>query len=87
MLGALGRSGVRVDWGFFRALVNHSADVGGLSAGGALADGDGSAALTAVLALVSGPPAIRRHGSPRGTEAETDALVDELPPGFRRSAA
>ncbi len=31
--------------------------------------------------------AVRRHGSPRGAEPETDALVDELLPGYRRSAA
>ena len=31
--------------------------------------------------------AIRRHGSPRGAEPETDALVDELLPGYRKSAA
>lgn len=31
--------------------------------------------------------AISRHGSPRGVEAETEALVDELIPGYRRSAA
>lgn len=31
--------------------------------------------------------AIARFGSPRGAEAETDALVDELLPGYRRSAA
>jgi len=26
-------------------------------------------------------------GSPRGAQAETDALVDELLPGYRRSTA
>lgn len=31
--------------------------------------------------------AVRKHGSPRGAEAETDALVDELLPGYRKSAA
>lgn len=31
--------------------------------------------------------AVRRHGSPRGAAPETDALVDELLPGYRRSAA
>ncbi|HZO68248.1 MAG TPA: hypothetical protein VFB74_24890 [Kribbellaceae bacterium] len=31
--------------------------------------------------------AIRQHGGPRGAEAETDALVDELLPGFRRAVA
>jgi LysM domain-containing protein len=31
--------------------------------------------------------AIRRYGSPRGAEPETDALVDELLPGYRKSAA
>lgn len=31
--------------------------------------------------------ALARHGSPRGPAAETDALVDELIPGYRRSAA
>ncbi len=31
--------------------------------------------------------AIRQHGSPRGAEAATDALVDELAPGYRKSAA
>ncbi|TDO47827.1 transcriptional activator [Kribbella sp. VKM Ac-2527] len=31
--------------------------------------------------------ALARHGGPRGAEAETDALVDELLPGFRRPAA
>ncbi|HEU4946246.1 MAG TPA: hypothetical protein VFT31_03735 [Kribbella sp.] len=31
--------------------------------------------------------AIAKHGGPRGAEAETDALVDELLPGFRRPAA
>lgn len=31
--------------------------------------------------------AVRKHGSPRGATAETDALVDELLPGYRRSAA
>ena len=31
--------------------------------------------------------ALARHGSPRGAEAETEALVDELIPGYRRSAA
>lgn len=31
--------------------------------------------------------AIRQHGSPRGAEPETDALVDELLPGYRKSAA
>ncbi len=31
--------------------------------------------------------AIAQHGSPRGAEAETDALVDELVPGYRRSSA
>lgn len=31
--------------------------------------------------------ALARHGSPRGPAAETDALVDELIPGHRRSAA
>jgi hypothetical protein len=31
--------------------------------------------------------AIARFGSPRGAEAETDALVDELLPGYRRGSA
>jgi hypothetical protein len=31
--------------------------------------------------------AVARHGSPRGVTAETEALVDELLPGYRRSAA
>ncbi len=31
--------------------------------------------------------AIRQHGGPRGAEAETDALVEELLPGFRRAVA
>jgi hypothetical protein len=31
--------------------------------------------------------AIAHHGSPRGAQAETDALVDELLPGYRRSTA
>ncbi len=31
--------------------------------------------------------AISRYGSPRGAEAETDAVVDDLVPGYRRSAA
>ncbi len=31
--------------------------------------------------------AIRKHGGPRGAEAETDALVDELLPGYRRAVA
>ncbi|TWD84370.1 transcriptional activator [Kribbella amoyensis] len=31
--------------------------------------------------------ALSKHGGPRGPEAETDALVDELLPGFRRPAA
>ncbi len=31
--------------------------------------------------------AIARHGSPRGAEPETDALVDELLPGYRRGSA
>lgn len=31
--------------------------------------------------------AIDRHGSPRGARAETDALVEELIPGYRHSAA
>jgi len=31
--------------------------------------------------------AIARHGSPRGAQPETDALVDELLPGYRRSTA
>ncbi|MBA3308631.1 MAG: hypothetical protein H0U28_01030 [Nocardioidaceae bacterium] len=31
--------------------------------------------------------AIARFGSPRGAEAETDAVVDQLLPGYRRSAA
>ncbi|MEJ7628243.1 MAG: hypothetical protein WKF54_01490 [Nocardioidaceae bacterium] len=31
--------------------------------------------------------AIRRHGSRRGAAPETDALVDELLPGYRKSAA
>lgn len=31
--------------------------------------------------------AIRRHGSPRGAQPETDALVDELLPGYRKPAA
>lgn len=31
--------------------------------------------------------AIARHGSPRGAEPETDALVDELLPGYRKAAA
>ena len=31
--------------------------------------------------------ALRRHGGPRGAEAETDALVDELLPGYRRAVA
>jgi hypothetical protein len=31
--------------------------------------------------------AIGKHGGPRGAEAETDALVDELLPGFRRPRA
>ena len=30
---------------------------------------------------------LRRHGGPRGAEAETDALVDELLPGYRRAVA
>ena len=31
--------------------------------------------------------ALTRHGGPRGPEAETDALVDELLPGYHRPAA
>lgn len=31
--------------------------------------------------------AIGRFGSPRGAQAETDALVDELLPGYRRPSA
>ncbi|ONI73633.1 hypothetical protein BWI15_09335 [Kribbella sp. ALI-6-A] len=31
--------------------------------------------------------ALAKHGGPRGAEAETDALVDELLPGYRRPAA
>ncbi|ADB32362.1 hypothetical protein Kfla_3301 [Kribbella flavida DSM 17836] len=31
--------------------------------------------------------ALAKHGGPRGPEAETDALVDELLPGYRRPAA
>lgn len=31
--------------------------------------------------------ALSKHGGPRGAEAETDALVDELLPGYRRPAA
>jgi hypothetical protein len=31
--------------------------------------------------------AIARYGSPRGAEPETDALVDELLPGYRKTAA
>ena len=31
--------------------------------------------------------AIARFGSPRGAQAETDALVDELVPGYRRGSA
>jgi hypothetical protein len=31
--------------------------------------------------------ALAKHGAPRGPEAETDALVDELLPGYHRSAA
>jgi hypothetical protein len=31
--------------------------------------------------------ALTKHGGPRGAEPETDALVDELLPGFHRSAA
>lgn len=31
--------------------------------------------------------ALAKHGGPRGAEAETDALVDELVPGYRRPAA
>ncbi|GAB2645062.1 hypothetical protein [Kribbella swartbergensis] len=31
--------------------------------------------------------ALARHGAPRGPEAETDALVDELLPGYHRPAA
>jgi len=30
--------------------------------------------------------ALTRHGGPRGPEAETDALVDELLPGYHRPA-
>jgi hypothetical protein len=35
------------------------------------------------LNLFSNP----RHGSPLGADSETDALVDELLPGYRKSAA
>ena len=31
--------------------------------------------------------ALSRHGGPRGAEPETDALVDELLPGYRRPVA
>ncbi|MGI8577816.1 MAG: hypothetical protein ACR2KG_07830 [Nocardioidaceae bacterium] len=31
--------------------------------------------------------AIHRNGSPRGAEPETDALVDGLLPGYRKSVA
>jgi hypothetical protein len=31
--------------------------------------------------------ALAKHGAPRGAEAETDALVDELLPGYHRPAA
>jgi hypothetical protein len=162
---ALARSGVRVDWDAFRALVNRSTQTGM----------DARAELTAALSLVTGPAfdrapshrygwlvyetcetditvaavavarrlaalsaryddpigartalraglraaptceelwrdalrlahrfattvdvtavasdmyaVIRQQGSPRGAEPETDALVDELLPGYRRSAA
>lgn len=165
----LGRGGVRLDWDVYRVLVNRAASSSTAPGGGALT------ALSAALALVTGPPlaglpahrfgwlahepleadmtvavvavarrlaemaaqaddpvtarnallaglraapgsealwrdalrlavrfatsadvtavaedmydAIRRLGSPRGAEGETDALVDELLPGYRRSAA